>query len=98
MRCSTPRSISNWSSRPGPSGPGMNPMVFDFESFKSRHIGPDAEETAAMLKVVGAPSLDALIDEAIPKRIRLTKPLNLPEGQSEYQFLKELRQVAARNQ
>src|SRR5205809_231299 len=39
-------------------------MVFDFESFKSRHIGPDAEETAAMLKVVGASSLDALIDEA----------------------------------
>src|SRR5258708_4645968 len=73
-------------------------MVFDFESFKSRHIGPDAEETAAMLKVVGAPSLDVLIDEAIPARIRLKKPLNLPEGQSEYQFLKELRQVAARNQ
>jgi glycine dehydrogenase len=73
-------------------------MVFDFESFKSRHIGPDAEETAAMLKVVGAPSLDALIDEAVPARIRLPKPLNLPEGQSEYQFLKELRHAASRNQ
>jgi glycine cleavage system P protein (glycine dehydrogenase) len=73
-------------------------MVFDFESFKSRHIGPDAEETAAMLKVVGAPSLDALIDEAVPARIRLPKPLNLPEGQSEYQFLKELRDAGSRNQ
>src|SRR5437773_4924811 len=73
-------------------------MVFDFESFKSRHIGPDAEETAAMLKVVGASSLDALIDEAIPARIRLPKPLNLLEGQSEYQFLKELRHAASRNQ
>jgi glycine dehydrogenase len=73
-------------------------MVFDFESFKSRHIGPDAEETAAMLKVVGAPSLDALIDEAIPARIRLPKPLNLLEGQSEHQFLKELRHAASRNQ
>src|SRR6476646_5133275 len=73
-------------------------MVFDFESFSSRHIGPDAEETAAMLKTVGAPSLDALIDQAIPARIRLPKPLNLPEGQSEDQFLNELRQVAARNQ
>jgi glycine dehydrogenase len=73
-------------------------MVFDFEPFSSRHIGPDAEETAAMLKVVGAPSLDALIDEAIPARIRLKKPLNLPEGQSEHHFLKELRQIASRNQ
>ena len=43
-------------------------MVFDFEPFQSRHIGPDAAETAAMLKVVGAPSLDALIDEAIPRQ------------------------------
>ena len=23
-------------------------MVFDFEAFQSRHIGPDPEETAAM--------------------------------------------------
>ena len=73
-------------------------MVFDFESFSSRHIGPDAEETAAMLKAVGAPSLDALIDQAIPSRIRLKKPLNLPPGQSEHHFLKELRHIASHNQ
>src|SRR5205823_9004779 len=73
-------------------------MVLDFERFASRHIGPDAEETAAMLKAVGAPSLDALIDQAIPSRIRLKKPLNLPPGQSEHHFLKELRQIASRNQ
>src|SRR5256886_14058369 len=73
-------------------------MLFDFEPFQSRHIGPDAEETAAMLKAVGASSLDALIDEAIPARIRLTAPLNLPEGQSEHHFLKELQEIAARNQ
>src|SRR4026209_449162 len=73
-------------------------MVFDFEPFQSRHIGPDAEETAAMVKAAGPPSLDALIDEAIPARIRLPKPLNLPEGESEYHFLRELQQKAARNQ
>src|ERR1051326_2810273 len=73
-------------------------MVFDFESFSSRHIGPDAEETAAMLKAVGASSLDALIDEAIPSRIRLKHPLDLPAGQSEHHFLGELQSLAARNQ
>ena len=61
-------------------------MVFDFETFQSRHIGPDAEETAAMLKAVGAASLDQLIDEAIPARIRLKEPLKLPRGESEYYF------------
>jgi glycine dehydrogenase len=71
--------------------------VFDFESFHSRHIGPDTEETAAMLKAVGAASLDALMDEAIPARIRLKAPLNLAVGQSEHHFLKELRTVASRN-
>src|SRR6202022_556422 len=44
------------------------------------------------------PSLDALIDEAIPSRIRLKKPLDLPEGQSEDQFLRELRRAAGLNQ
>jgi glycine dehydrogenase len=72
--------------------------VFDFESFQSRHIGPDAADTAAMLEAVGAPSLDALMDEAIPSRIRLQAPLNLPDGQSEHHFLGELRAAAARNQ
>ena len=73
-------------------------MIFDSESFSSRHIGPDSTEADAMLKVVGASSLDALMDQAIPPSIRLTKPLNLPEGQSEYRFLQDLRRTAARNE
>src|SRR5258706_15423978 len=73
-------------------------MLFDFETFQSRHIGPDTTERDAMLKVAGARSLDALIDETIPPRIRLPRPLNLPEGQSEHEFLRDLRQVAARNE
>ncbi len=35
------------------------------ERFQSRHIGPNRADAEAMLKVVGAGSLDALIDEAI---------------------------------
>ncbi len=73
-------------------------MIFDREPFQSRHIGPDETERDAMLKVVGAPSLDALIEEAIPSRIRLKQPLDLAEGQSEDQFQRELRQVAGLNQ
>jgi glycine dehydrogenase len=76
----------------------MNESVFDFESFQSRHIGPDETERDAMLKVVGASSLDALIDEAVPPRIRLKQPLDLPPGDSEHRFLRDLRTVATRNQ
>jgi glycine dehydrogenase len=72
--------------------------VFDSEEFQTRHIGPDEAERDDMLKVVGASSLDALIDEAIPARIRLKAPLDLPDGVSEHQFLRDLRRTAARNQ
>src|SRR2546422_5234610 len=72
--------------------------LFKPENLQPRHIGPDEAERDEMLKVVGAPSLDALIDEAIPPRIRLKKPLDLPDGVSEYQFLRDLRRPAARNQ
>ena len=74
----------------------MNP--FDAEAFQSRHIGPDAHDRELMLKAIGAASLDELIDQAIPARIRLKAPLDLPEGLSEYQFLRELRVTAGRNQ
>src|SRR5215469_10565915 len=72
-------------------------MIFDFEQFHSRHIGPDKTERDAMLKAAGASSLEALIDETIPSRIRLDGRLQLPDGQSEYEFLRELRRVAAKN-
>jgi len=68
------------------------------ELFESRHIGPDASETTEMLRVIGAPTLDALMDEAIPARIRLPKPLNLPHGQSEQQFLGLCTTSRSRNQ
>jgi len=73
-------------------------MIFDFESFSTRHIGPDPTERDQMLKATGAASLGALVEEAIPQRIRLSRPLQVPAGQSEYEFLRELRTLAARNQ
>src|SRR5437763_2281188 len=73
-------------------------MDLNPESFQSRHIGPDPAERDEMLRVVRASSLDTLIDQAIPPRIRLKQPLDLPDGQPEYQYLRDLRQIAARNQ
>jgi glycine dehydrogenase len=50
-----------------------------------------------MLEVVGAPSLDALIDEALPAAIRLKNPLNLPPAESEHEYLQRLTGIARKN-
>ena len=65
--------------------------------FAPRHIGPSPDERDRMLQTVGVSSLDALIDEAIPRSIRLTTPLNLPPPESEHQYLRRLAHLAQRN-
>ena len=67
------------------------------DTFAKRHIGPRPDDLQAMLKEVGAASLDQLIDEAIPASIRLQKPLNLPAAESESEYLSRLKTIARRN-
>src|SRR5687768_10238307 len=67
------------------------------EKFESRHIGPDSQQIAEMLKVIRAKSVDELIDQTVPAAIRLKNPLDLPAAKSEYQFLQEFRKIASRN-
>ena len=66
-------------------------------TFQTRHIGPDEFERDAMLRAVGVPSLDALIDQTIPPGIRLDRPLEMPEADSEFGYLRRLRTIAAQN-
>ncbi len=67
-------------------------------NFLSRHIGPGAKDIPEMLAAAGAASLDNLIEETIPASIRLKKPLNIPEGISEHGFLKQMKEIAGKNQ
>ncbi|MEH2033634.1 MAG: aminomethyl-transferring glycine dehydrogenase [Nostoc sp.] len=67
-------------------------------SFVPRHIGPNTDDIQQMLKVLGFPSLDALIDQTVPQSIRLTQALKLPAAESEYAALVSLKKVAAKNQ
>src|SRR6266571_2027577 len=69
----------------------------DFGSFARRHIGPSEEEMREMLRDVGFENLDALIDAAVPKNIRLDRELNLPEAKSETEALAELHAIAKKN-
>jgi len=67
------------------------------DSFARRHLGPDAAEEAAMLRLLGQPSLDALVDAAVPAAIR-RGPMNLPPALGESAALAELRGIARQNQ
>ncbi|MCH2244930.1 MULTISPECIES: aminomethyl-transferring glycine dehydrogenase [Crocosphaera] len=68
------------------------------DSFINRHIGPNSQEIDKMLKVLGFSSLDKLIDATVPQGIRLSKTLILPEAQSEYGALAQLKSIASKNQ
>ena len=67
------------------------------DSFVRRHVGPRPHDLPEMLATVGAPSLDALIDEAIPASIRRKAPVALPPGESEHAYLTRLKDVAGKN-
>jgi glycine dehydrogenase len=67
------------------------------ESFVPRHVGPSESEVAEMLSALGYDSLDALIEDAVPSRIRARGPLLLPSGLSEEEVLRELRAIGSRN-
>ncbi|MCC0078352.1 MAG: aminomethyl-transferring glycine dehydrogenase, partial [Rhodobacter sp.] len=73
------------------------PTTYDPYDFANRrHIGPSPAEMAEMLAAVGCASLDALIDETVPRSIRQTDPLPwapLSEGG----LLEKMREVAEKN-
>lgn len=67
------------------------------DRFERRHIGPGEKETRDMLRFLNVNSLDELIQQTVPDSIRLKKPLQLPAAQSEFEYLEELKKVAAQN-
>jgi glycine dehydrogenase len=54
----------------------MTMSALDPKDFSRRHIGPSPDDVAAMLKVVGAPSLDELMAQTLPPAIRQQTPLD----------------------
>ncbi|MBO6716528.1 MAG: aminomethyl-transferring glycine dehydrogenase [Rhizobiaceae bacterium] len=65
--------------------------------FADRHIGPGPKDERAMLNALGITSLDALITQAVPKSIRLDRPLDLPAPASDAEALSELSAMMAKN-
>ncbi|NBT31455.1 MAG: glycine dehydrogenase (aminomethyl-transferring), partial [Rhodobacteraceae bacterium] len=71
-------------------------LPYDFAN--RRHIGPSPAEMQEMLAVVGAESLDDLIDQTVPKSLRQSEPLDFGKPKSEGELLYFLGNVAKKNQ
>ena len=70
-------------------------LPYDFAN--RRHIGPSPSEMEEMLDVVGADSLDQLIDQTIPQAIRAEAPLDFGKPKSERELLWYMSKVAKKN-
>ena len=68
------------------------------DTFARRHHGDNTADLAGMLDLLDYPSLDALVDAAVPAHIRLRTPLSLPAPIGESAALAELRAMAGLNQ
>src|SRR3954462_8371766 len=66
-------------------------------SFAARPIGPRADDTVEMLKAVGHPTLESLVDACVPEGVRDRTPLNRPAAQDEAAVLAALRERADAN-
>lgn len=65
--------------------------------FADRHIGPDQDQINQMLATVGVSNIDELISQVVPSDIMLGNELPLPDGMSEYEFAKHIRELGAKN-
>ena len=65
--------------------------------FAQRHIGPNAEERAEMLTLLGLESMDQLIEQAVPADILRSEPTELPTALTEDQLLARMQSIAGKN-
>lgn len=72
-------------------------ISFNKEKFAHRHNGNNEQAVNEMLEVIGAESINQLIDETIPENIRLSGKLNLPKALSEVDFLDSFKKLASKN-
>ena len=65
--------------------------------FANRHIGPNREEQAEMLKQIKVQSIDELIKNTVPKDIILENQLKLDPALSEYEYMDHIQKLSIKN-
>ncbi len=67
------------------------------DNFIGRHIGPDASEENALLKAVGATSLEDLSTQIVPSDILREEFLDIKDARTEFEAINYLRTLADQN-
>ncbi|MDF5689484.1 aminomethyl-transferring glycine dehydrogenase [Aquirufa aurantiipilula] len=67
------------------------------EDFSLRHNNSNPTDIAAMLKTIGVDSLTTLIQQTVPQPIRLAQGLRLPNPKTEFEFLRDFKQIMGQN-
>ncbi|MDB4793494.1 aminomethyl-transferring glycine dehydrogenase [Methylacidiphilales bacterium] len=89
----TPSTTPNSSLRLNSTADPFAPL----DTFARRHLGPQPEEVATMLKSLGYASLEKLVDAVVPPTIRLRSPLDLPTAKGEREATEALGKIMAQN-
>ena len=76
----------------------MDEDLFRRDGFLERHLGSGGEDERALINALGCGSIEALIDEVVPRDIRMQGLIDLPAPVDEAGALAELRALAAKNE
>ncbi len=68
-----------------------------FGTFTHRHIGPREEDVQAMLRKIGSPSMEDLLNDTIPGAIRLRERMPIDAAMTEAEFLEHIDAIGQRN-
>lgn len=68
-----------------------------FHNFSNRHNAPDTAQVNAMLLSIGVNSVDELIEKIVPSQIMLNSKLEIAPALSEFEYLKELKEISLKN-
>ena len=66
-------------------------------SFAERHIGPRPKDVNLMLEKVRVTSLEELVSQTIPQKIRLESPMKLAEALNESELLDHMKNLGRKN-
>ena len=75
----------------------MNTVLHRYDRFQDRHIGPNPDEQQRMLDHIGVATLDDLINQTLPPKIRLKHALTGVKAKTEVEFLEEFKEIASHN-
>ena len=76
----------------------MNLFSLQNSEFIGRHIGPNEQDTADMLRTIGVADMDELIGRTVPSAIRMDHKLNIPGSLSEADYLKLIKEISIKNE